>query len=83
MKGSGLWDGRLDDLGAPVPGLKVALPQGMVYDPLLAPKLNDFIHVTGIVTTQIYLDSPAEPKPLTKVVWPRQESDIVVDVPAM
>ena len=81
--GSGLWDGHLDDLGAPVPGLKVALPQGMVYGWLPAPKLNDFIHVTGIVTTQVYLDSPAEPKPLTKVVWPRQESDIVVDMPAM
>ena len=80
--GGCLWDGQLDDLGAPVAGLKVMLPQDMAWGWVPAPQPDDLIHVTGIVTTQIYSDSPVEPKPLTKVVWPREDSDIVVDVPA-
>lgn len=76
--GSDIWDGRLDDNGDPVQGVKVLLPEDVVVDPSLAPSLGDCVRVTGIVTTQAYTGSIDPIPPLIKVLGPRHADDIVV-----
>jgi len=80
--GSDIRDGQFDDNGDPVSGVKVVLPPDVIVDPSLAPKVGDYVRVTGIVTTQTYPDSPRLPLPLTKAVCPRYADDIIVALPA-